>query len=533
MSQTKTAEFGKWRSIFWPIHTFELKKLLPMLFLFFLILFNYTVLRDTKDTLIVTAAGSGAEAIPFLKVWGVLPFAILFMLLYSKLSNRLSKPALFYTTIAPFIVFFGLFSSVLYPLRDALHPNELADKLQAMLPVGFKGLIAIFRNWTFSLFYIMSELWGSVALSLLFWGFANDTTKVSESKRFYSLFGMGANFSLIIAGWCVKALSDIRSKYPADVDSWQISLNWLMALVVLSGVLIMGIYWWINSYVLTDERFVPLTEQKAKKKEKPKLSMKESFLYLIRSKYMGYIAILVIAYGVSINLVEVTWKSQLKLQYPNSNDYNSFMGLFSQITGITTILMMLFVGSNVIRRLGWTTAALLTPIVLLITGGAFFGFVIFRDSLTAFIAHIGTTPLMLAVIFGMAQNIMSKSTKYSLFDPTKEMAYIPLDQEAKVKGKAAIDVVGARLGKSGGSMVQQGLIIGLGSIAAMTPYVGAILLVIILVWMSSAKALGKRFNALSEQKELERKQQEATAAATNLTETLVKGSSKEVEVTRT
>jgi len=67
MSQTKTAEFGKWRSIFWPIHTFELKKLLPMLFLFFLILFNYTVLRDTKDTLIVTAAGSGAEAIPFLK----------------------------------------------------------------------------------------------------------------------------------------------------------------------------------------------------------------------------------------------------------------------------------------------------------------------------------------------------------------------------------------------------------------------------------------------------------------------------------
>lgn len=533
MSQTKTAEFGKWRSIFWPIHTFELKKLLPMLFLFFLILFNYTILRDTKDTLVVTAAGSGAEAIPFLKVWGVLPFAILFMLLYSKLSNKLSKPALFYTTIAPFVLFFGLFSTVLYPLRDVLHPHAFADKLQAWLPTGFQGLIAILRNWTFSLFYIMSELWGSVALSLLFWGFANDTTKVSESKRFYSLFGMGANFSLIIAGWCVKTLSDVRKNYAADVDSWQISLNWLMALVVVSGLLIMGIYWWINRYVLTDPRFVPLSEQKAKKKEKPKLSMKESFLYLLRSKYMGYIALIVISYGVCINLVEVTWKSQLKLQYPNSNDYNSFMGLFSQITGITTILMMLFVGSNTIRKLGWTAAALMTPIVLLITGGAFFAFVIFRDSLGGFISHFGTTPLMLAVVFGMVQNIMSKSTKYSLFDPTKEMAYIPLDQEAKVKGKAAIDVVGARLGKSGGSMVQQGLIIGLGSIAAMTPYVGAILLVIILVWMASAKALGKQFIALSEQKELERQQEETTAKATNLTETLAKGSVKEVEVSRT
>ena len=89
MSQTK-AEFGKWRSFFWPVHNFELKKLLPMFFLFFFINFNYTILRDTKDALIVTAPGSGAEAIPFLKVWGVLPAAILFMLIYAKLSNVLS-----------------------------------------------------------------------------------------------------------------------------------------------------------------------------------------------------------------------------------------------------------------------------------------------------------------------------------------------------------------------------------------------------------------------------------------------------------
>ena len=66
MSQTTTKEFGKWRSMLWPVHTFELKKLIPMLLLMFFINFNYTILRDTKDALIITAPGSGAEALPFL-----------------------------------------------------------------------------------------------------------------------------------------------------------------------------------------------------------------------------------------------------------------------------------------------------------------------------------------------------------------------------------------------------------------------------------------------------------------------------------
>lgn len=506
-TQTAKSEFGKWRSFFWPVHVFELKKFLPMFFLFFFINFNYTILRDTKDTLIMTAPGSGAEAIPFLKVWGVLPFAILFMIAYAKLSNVLTKQKLFYTTIATFIGFFALFALVLYPCRDLLHPTSAADALKSMLPAGFSGLIALFRNWTYALFYIMSELWGSVAISLLFWGFANDTTKVSESKRFYALFGLGANVAMLFSGPAIVRLSSIRDTLPPGVDAWGVSLNYLTTLVVASGFLIMGIYWWINKYLLTDARFYNPAEIKQAKAEKPKLSLTESFRYLLKSKYVGCLAVLVIGYGIAINLVEVTWKSQLKLQYPNPNDYSAFMGYFSTITGAVTILMMLFVGSNVLRRFGWKAGALFTPIVLLVTGVAFFAFVIFRDSLSGFIGVMGTTPLMLAVMIGMIQNVMSKSSKYSLFDPTKEMAYIPLDQETKVKGKAAIDVVGARLGKSGGSLIQQVLMIGFGTLADITHFIAVILFLIIFGWIGAARSLGKQFTKLNEDKEAETKAQ--------------------------
>ncbi|MDD7805664.1 MAG: Npt1/Npt2 family nucleotide transporter [Endozoicomonas sp. (ex Botrylloides leachii)] len=484
--------FGKWRSRLWPVHGYELKKVIPMVLMFFLVLFNYQILRDIKDALVVTSEGSGAEIIPFLKFWGVLPGAIFFVMLYMKMSNKLSKKALFYSSVMPFALFFAFFP-LLYAFRHTLHPEAFADQLQSILPQGFMGLIAIFRNWTYSLFYIMSELWGSVALSLLYWGFANDTNKVSESKRFYPLFGLLGNLSLPAAGVIIIAAGQFRSVAAPDVDTWQLTLNWLMFAVVLGSLGIMALYWWMHRYVFTDSRFVN-TEPKKNKKKRPHMGMIESIKYLASSKYLCLLSLLIVGYGFSINLIEVTWKNQLKLQYPDPSSYLEFMGIFTSITGIATIFMMLFVGGNVIRRFGWTVGALFTPIVLLITGTGFFICVLGGDAASGVVSLMGTTPLMMAVILGCAQNVMSKSSKYSLFDPTKEMAYIPLDEEQKVKGKAALDVVGARMGKSGGALVQQGLIIIFGTISAITPYLGGILLIIILAWCYAAFRLGGMFN---------------------------------------
>jgi ATP/ADP translocase len=50
--------------------------------MFFCILFNYTILRDTKDVLMITAHKSGAEVIPFIKTYCNLPAAIVSVVLY-------------------------------------------------------------------------------------------------------------------------------------------------------------------------------------------------------------------------------------------------------------------------------------------------------------------------------------------------------------------------------------------------------------------------------------------------------------------
>lgn len=485
---TKAAPFGKLRAFFCPVHKCELKKVLPMFFLFFLFNFIYMLLKDIKEPLIVTAPGSGAEAIPFLKMWGVLPIAIAFMLIYTKLSSYLNKRALFYSIIGTFIGFFALFAFVLYPLKESLHPTLLADKLALLLPKGFSGLVAIFRNWTFSLFYGMADLWGSVAISFLFWGLANNITTLSESKRFYTLFGIGSSLAMLCSGPTIIYFSKMREHLPANVDAWGVTLSHLTIVIIIAGILIMGLYYWIS------RSLTPCNCKMEKVEKKIKMGFKEAFLHLTKSRYLQLIALIVIGYAVVINYGEVVWKSQLKLQFPNPNDYSIFRGYFSTCISIFS-LVMFFIGGSLIRKYGWKAAALATPIVLLIAGCGFFGFISFKDLLSGFVSFFSTTPLMVGIVFGAILDGTGKTFKYSLFDPTKEMTYIPLDEESKDKGKAAIDVLVAKFAKAGGSLLLQGLILIFGSLGAVVPFVFALVVIFLIMWIGSVLSLNKRFLA--------------------------------------
>lgn len=489
--------FSTWRRRLWPIHAYELKKFLPMFLMSFFISFVDPILRNTKDSLIVTAPDGGADLIPFLKVYAVIPASVLDMLAYAKLSNILNKRRLFHVALAPFLVFFTVFP-VLYAIRESIQPVTLFARWHYHLPAWLATLAALARHWTFALFYVMAELWGSAALALLFWGFANDIVTVEESRRFYALFSLGANLALVFVKFANHLIHALERRLTDHfhLGSWAAYLDVLMVVVLGCILAVLVIYRWIHRHLLTDPRFYSPEERQALHAGRPRMSAREAFRFLARSRYLVAIATLVIGYGIALNLIEVTWKTHLGVLCPHPRDYQDFMANFSMATGLTTIALTLFVANNVIRSFGWTAAALVTPVVMVLTGTGFFGFILMEERLAPVLAGYGTTPLAVAVLFGAAQNVMSKAARYALFDPTKEMAYIPLDAESKVKGKAAIEVVGSRLGKAGGSAIQQALIAVYHSLRAVPGQIAAILLVIIGAWMWAAVDLGRRYTRL-------------------------------------
>ena len=489
------AEFTSWRSFFWPIYRTELRKFIPLSLIFFFVTLNYNLLRVFKDSLLVTARDSGAEALPFAKVWGVLPMAILFTMLFSWLSHKLDREKVFYIMIAIFLSFFLLFAFALYPFRDTLHPHQFADYLQQILPSGFKGLIVLLRNWTFTLAYIMSDLWSSVILTVLFWGFTNQITKVEEARRYYGILAIGSNFSAVISGQVSVLFSKISFLpfLPYGKTAWDQSVLFLNSTVVVCGVLILALFYHLNRNVIHKEPQLQEPEP-TPQEEKPAYSFLQNLRLLAKSKYLICIAFIVLAYNLAMNLIEVVWKNQMNALYPDPATYNAYMGEVLTITGILAGSVSLLLTSNIIRRCSWTFSALIPAMITLVTGFLFFFFGLFPTS----IGILGATPLFLSVTFGSLQNILARASKYTLFDATKELSFVPLDPDTKHKGKAAIDGIGSRLGKSGGAFIHQGFILLFGTVAASMPYIAAIFMGTVVIWIFSVRALGKRFDRIAQ-----------------------------------
>ncbi|MBX9718586.1 MAG: NTP/NDP exchange transporter, partial [Microbacteriaceae bacterium] len=285
---TKTdSDFSGLRSFLWPIHRHEIKKVIPMTIMLVLICLNYSILRNLKDIVVVTAQSSGAEVIPFIKVWVMLPMAFLTTYLFTKLNNWFSQDRVFFIIISSFLLFYVLFVFFLYPARDIIHPHEFAQWMGTFLPKGFRGLVAMVENWSFTLFYVMCELWGTIVLTVLFWGFANEVTKIGESRRFYSVMGIGSNIAAAIAGQLSNFLmvDQFSASLPYGTDAWEQSMINIVLALSLFGFITIALFWWMNKNVLNEENYETLHTTIPKPKKK-KLSLSESFSYLSQSKYL-------------------------------------------------------------------------------------------------------------------------------------------------------------------------------------------------------------------------------------------------------
>ncbi len=481
---------GKFRNIFWPIHHYELGKFLPMCGLMFSILFNQNILRILKDSILITEIS--AEVVSFTKVYCVTPAAALFVIIYAKMLNHFSFAKIYYYLISFFVGFFILFAFVIYPNSHIFHVNSsVLEQVMGNYP-HFKWYIALIGNWSYVVFYTLSELWPNIFYVLLFWQFANELTTTEEAKRFYTFFSLFGNSSLIFVGFLMMNLSSeatIAKYFVNIVDNKTILIKISISLVVISAIISCLFVQFITKNIFTNPTFY--AQAKSGRSTKDSLGLISSFKYIAQSKYLWLMLICSAAFGLSMNLVEAVWKAKIKELYPTVNSYAQFNSLYILWTGIA-IMVMTIIGNNIMRSHSWFVAAVISPIIIMVTGILFFILIVFdQQVISLFNGAILMTPLALAVSIGAVQNILAKGTKYSIWDTSREMLYIPLDKELKTKGKAAVDVISSKVGKSSSGLIQSIIftLIPTATFNSISALLMGIFTIVCLVWIYAVKKI--------------------------------------------
>lgn len=459
-----------------PVHRHELVKFLCTAGLILLIAYIHNILHLSKDALVISHLGT--ESISAIKMWAVLPISLVFMFIYIKLSDGFTRSQLFHIMTWFFISYFIIFALVLYPHREALSIS-ISEELILKLP-ALKHLFKIISNWSYCLFYVFSESWVTIMLLISFWQIANHITTLEESKRFYPLFA--------IAGGMGRMMSGVLSKvFIVEGTNWQPTLNNVVISVVIAGVsLSLGLI--MLEKVIGIDVF---NQKKSHFKAKIQVSFKEGLKYIVSSKPILLITSLLLCYNISLNIVEGVWKKSVEVFCGGSaNGIHHFISSVDIGVSILSIIGA-FVSIYILRTFKWLTSALIIPVVVFIVGVIFFLFMLLRD--TSYMLALQTSAIAIAVYLGAIHNIFTRSTKNVLFDPTKEMVYIPLDDDLQTKGKAAAETIGMRFGKGGGAFIQQVL---LGIFPAMTlldlsPVLFGIFLLVLFWWFYSIVVLNR------------------------------------------
>jgi AAA family ATP:ADP antiporter len=402
-----------------------------------LTIYIHNILKGSKDTLIV--AQLGAELISTLKLFGVMPAALLFVVFYTKLTNHLSRTQVYHFLNFFFNGFFLLFAFGLYPHAADLHLDlSLLSHNYPLLRYQFMMI----ENWSYSLFYIMSELWGNVMLSLMFWQVLNQITTVDEAKRLYPALGIFGEVGLVMSGLVAAFFTS-----SAFTHSWDVSLRYICLSVALAGILISFLFYLLCHFEIGTDK---LNERSAVSSQSTTLA---SLYYVFKSAQMRKLIGILFCYGASINLLEGVWKGYLKLIYPTGLAYAHYMAIVQAITG-TLSFASLLLGVWLLPRISWRMAALLTPGIAFIFGLLFFLTALANGPIASFFEVQTLAVVAIAVTFGAIHGIFTKATKFAFFEPSKEMVFITLDPELKTKGKGVADIAGERLGKSAGAALQ-------------------------------------------------------------------------------
>jgi len=311
--------------------------------------------------------------------------------------------------------------------------------MQAAYP-SFRVAFVLIANWAGALYYTCAELWGTFSLTILFWQLANESFTSKEAEKSYPVIQVFSSAGLVSASFLLYVLSLVGD------DSLLIRTSTFSLLLLAVPMLVLV-------YALSVNHPIPHAPGRAVRNPKKNISLYQCLRTALANPLVLYLAICVLSFSIMVNVLEVNVKEKMSLIFPSKKGYLHYMAVFTYYKGVfCTLANLLSVYYR--RHLKWHIRSAITPVVCII---AVNGFLSYSAGYLNFALPGPESIPESAAWMGVFFSTLIYVAKYTFFDSTKEMAYIPLQSETKAHGKAAVDGLGGRLGKSSYGIILLGI----------------------------------------------------------------------------
>lgn len=459
-----------------------------------LIIASFWTLDSLKDPVFEALVGMKWQ--PGAKLWSVITTLVV-VCVYDFLTSAVDKHALFHIVSVLYGMIFFIICAILYHVRvsERKDPGEngAGDEMTEFWLLGYFTYFAI-------------ESFGSLMVAM-FWSFTNNLMNLEDAKDVYGI---------IIS--CAQVGAVLGSTFATRASVWGIE-----CLFLLGSMGIFTISLLMKGYLLAFQHDQD-TEEKLRTRVysadaeaqdmlyasgspegKPSSSQEvspggiwcsrflggfyEGLKLVMRHRYVALLFLVSTLYEVVVTILDyqfklmgVAWaqervignlKLDLESEESSQGTFADLLGHFGQVTNFTAFLISFFGFSYLANSWGVSGTLLVFPVCL------------FSATLvTNFFSNLWVVFISVSVI---------KALIFALYDPVKELLYMPTSEDIKFKAKAWIDVFGARFAKAVGSLFTYA---AHGDVAVLRERSGLFVLVVSAALIGVAVYIGREFERL-------------------------------------
>ncbi len=378
----------------------EVKKFGFLAAIFGLIIGTYWTMRPLKDGIFNAIIGMDYQ--PWAKILSVVVVFPL-VLIYSKLIDSFPRHKVFYGLIF-------IYASLALVFTYFLLSPEFGIANTAKSPARMLG-------W---FWYVYIESFGSLIVAL-FWAFTTDTTMPDSAKRGFPIIALLGQFGNMVG--------------PFFLNAKRLGLTNSAPIVgICAGLMVcMALLFWLMLKVVPPSQFASYGDNEVKK-DKGEAGFFDGLKLLLTQRYLLGIFMIITVYEIIVTILDYHFKSTAAGIYLEEAAYSSFLSHYAFMTGLVSMLCVIFGINNIQRKLGMKVSLILLPVMIC---GA--------------VAMIKINPTGLFVAFWIM--VFAKAVNYALNQPTLKQLYIPTTRESKYKSQAWIEMFGSRGSKAAGSGV--------------------------------------------------------------------------------